>query len=92
MKCVNPWEIGAVFSVIAALQAMMPLLASPLYGFLYKQTLTYFPGAFLLLNISLYFVVALLVIWVYRAMTSSNVETEVDNKIEFGNQEKLLEV
>ena len=88
----NPWEIGTVFSVIAALQAMIPILASPLYGFLYKKTLTYFPGAFLLLNISLYFVVALLVIWVYRAMTSSNVETEVDNKIEFGNQEKLLKV
>ena len=78
--------------MIAALQAMIPILASPLYGFLYKKTLTHFPGAFLLLNISLYFVVALLVIWVYRAMTSSNVETEVDNKIEFGNQEKLLEV
>ena len=88
----NPWEIGTVFSVIAALQAMIPILASPLYGFLYKETLTYFPGAFLLLNISLYFVVALLVIWVYRAMTSSNVETDVNNKIEFGNQERLLEV
>ena len=89
----KPWEIGTVFSVIAAVQAMMPILASPLYGFLYKQTLTTFPGAFLLLNVSLYFVVGLLIIWVYRAMTSSssNGNTE-ENQIEFGNNEKLLKV
>ena len=82
-----------MFSVIAAVQAMMPILASPLYGFLYKQTLTTFPGAFLLLNVSLYFVVGLLIIWVYRAMTSSssNGNTE-ENQIEFGNNEKLLKV
>ena len=79
-----------MFSVIGAVQAMMPIIASPLYGFLYKQTLTYFPGAFLLLNVALYFVVGLLVIWVYRAMTSSS--SSEDNQIEFGNNETLLKV
>ena len=85
----KPWEIGTVFSVIGAVQAMMPIIASPIYGFLYKQTLTYFPGAFLLLNVALYFVVGLLVIWVYRAMTSSST---ADKQIEFGNTETLLKV
>ena len=88
----KPWEIGTVFSVIAALQAMMPILASPLYGFLYKQTLTSFPGAFLLLNVSLYFVVGLLIIWVYRAMTSNSNGNTMENQIEFGNTEQLLKV
>ena len=78
-----------MFSVIGAVQAMMPIIASPIYGFLYKQTLTYFPGAFLLLNVALYFVVGLLVVWVYRAMTSSITE---DKQIEFGNTETLLKV
>lgn len=81
-----------MFSVIGAVQAMMPIIASPLYGFLYKQTLTYFPGAFLLLNVALYFVVGLLVIWVYRAMTSASTSGSEENQIEFGNNEKLLKV
>ena len=85
----KPWEIGTVFSVIGAVQAMMPIIASPIYGFLYKQTLTYFPGAFLLLNVALYFVVGLLVVWVYRAMTSSST---ANKQIEFGNTETLLKV
>ena len=88
----KPWEIGTVFSVIAAVQAMMPILASPLYGFLYKQTLASFPGAFLLLNVSLYFVVGLLIIWVYRAMTSNGNGNTMENQIEFGNTEQLLKV
>ena len=88
----KPWEIGTVFSVIAAVQAMMPILASPLYGFLYKQTLASFPGAFLLLNVSLYFVVGLLIIWVYRAMTSNSNGNTMENQIEFGNTEQLLKV
>ena len=49
-------------------QAMMPLIASPLYGFLYKRTLETFSGAFILLNVFLYLVVMMMASWVYLAM------------------------
>ena len=62
-----------MFSVVGALQAMMPLLASPMYGFLYKRTLATLPGAFLLLNVGLYVVVMFLVLWVYTRMRSTGV-------------------
>ena len=72
---------------------MMPLAASPLYGFLYKQTVASFPGAFLLLNVSLYLVVIILVVWVYRAMKRAGLMdtvTEMDNMEHGDNKEKLL--
>ena len=88
-QCVQPWEIGTVFSVVGALQAMMPLLASPMYGFLYKRTLATLPGAFLLLNVGLYVVVMFLVLWVYTRMRSTGV---VGADMELTHGEELVGV
>ena len=78
-----------MFSVVGALQAMMPLLASPMYGFLYKRTLATLPGAFLLLNVGLYVVVMFLVLWVYTRMRSTGV---VGADMELTHGEELVGV
>ena len=64
-KCVSPFEIGAMFSVLGSLQAMMPLMSSPLYGFMYKSTIKTFPATFLYFNCLLYAIAGLLLVWVY---------------------------
>merc|ERR1711970_546192 len=49
-KFVSPVELGRIFSVLAALQAMIPLAANPVYGWLYRATVAWQPGTFLLFN------------------------------------------
>ena len=51
----------------------MPLISSPLYNFLYKQTVATFPGAFLLFNVALYIIVMFMSAWVYLAMKKAGV-------------------
>ena len=48
-KCVNPDEVGKIFSIVGAFQAFLPFASSPLFGFLYRATVATFPAAFLFL-------------------------------------------
>ena len=47
---------------------MVPLVASPIYGFMYKNTIESFSGAFLLFTASLYLVVAVLLYLSHRGL------------------------
>lgn len=85
-KSVEPLEVGAIFSIMGAFQAMMPLISSPLYGFMYKATITTFPGAFLLFTAALYVVVAVLLIGVNIGMRK--VEAKSQNAAEDVNCNK----
>eukprot|EP00092_Neocalanus_flemingeri_P017937 GFUD01019410.1.p1 GENE.GFUD01019410.1~~GFUD01019410.1.p1 ORF type:complete len:522 (+),score=101.91 GFUD01019410.1:44-1609(+) len=89
-KCITPLEIGKVFSVMGAFQAIVPLVASPAYGFIYKQTVATFPGVFLLFSAGLYVVVMVLLFAVNTGMRRSGV---MDGEKEYTpeNMEKLIE-
>ena len=47
-KEVDKSEIGRIFSVVGLGQALVPLIANPLFGLIYKATLNTLPGAYLL--------------------------------------------
>lgn len=49
---------------------MIPLVAAPVFGFLYRATVVSLPGAFLLLSAALYLVVGALLVVVNRGVRS----------------------
>lgn len=46
-------EIGKIFSVMASIEAVSSLISSPVYTFVYTQTIVFFPAAFFLINLFL---------------------------------------
>ena len=64
-KTVDPDEVGKVFSIVGTFQALLPFASSPLFGFLYRETVAYFPAAFLFLVAGLKCIEAIVVVIVF---------------------------
>ena len=52
-KEVDKSEIGRIFAVVGLGQAIVPLIANPLFGLIYKATLNTLPGAYLLVVVAM---------------------------------------
>ena len=50
-KCVGPMEVGKVFSIMGAFQAMVPLVSSPIFTIIYRGTVENFPGKILIVSL-----------------------------------------
>ncbi len=57
-KCIDPDEIGKVFSLLAVVAALTPVAGNPMFRQLYDATLQDFPGAIFILAGSLCLVAA----------------------------------
>ena len=87
-KMVGPFEVGKVFAVLAAFQAVMPLVARPAYGTLYRFTITEFPGTFVLFSAGLYVLAGIIQMVVHRGLVAIERQKELDD---LAVKEKLLE-
>lgn len=65
-KSVETAELGKVNSLIGAAEALMPLVYSPIYSFLYAATINAFPGAFYLVGGALILPTAIIFLYVYK--------------------------
>jgi len=72
-KCVSPFEVGKVFSVLAAFQSCVPLFAGPIFSNIYSSTVAEFPGAFLMFCICLYTVMVVLLSLINTGMRKQGV-------------------
>ena len=92
-KEVDKEEIGRIFSVVALGQALVPLIANPMFGGIYKATLDYFEGSYLFtVDALLMFVFAssLYMFWDEKRRRGSNDSLTRDQNIIDENQEYIL--
>ncbi len=85
-KCVEPHEVGKIFSVIAVVSATTPIGGNPLFRHLYNYTMSTFPGAFFILFATLQFVAASLSLFIYFK------RQEIKNCLEETCQENLKDL
>ncbi len=64
-KCADEDEVGKIFSVIAFLAALMPILGNPMYRALYNATIDTFPSAYFLFSASIVSVICFACFFVY---------------------------
>ena len=64
-KCIEPQETGKIFSVLAIMVALTPIIANPIFQQLYNWTLPIFPAAEIILAASVMCISALLNFYIY---------------------------
>ena len=86
-KTVNPNEVGKIFSIVGALQAIIPLIASPVFGNIYRSTVETLPQAYLIVLACLLFVGWCIMIYIDRGLLKAN----LDEAIEMNDMSKIEE-
>uniref|UniRef100_A0A182N879 Major facilitator superfamily (MFS) profile domain-containing protein n=1 Tax=Anopheles dirus TaxID=7168 RepID=A0A182N879_9DIPT len=73
-------DIGKIFSLTTSVESITPLFSAPLYTFVYKSTLSWYPGAFNLITATVYFTCACLMIFVkiFQSMYQTTTYTSIN--------------
>jgi len=85
-KFIDHTEIGGVLSIISILQSLLPILSKPFYGFLYKNTVAFFPATYLFVSVFLLIISILAIIWAHMDMRRK--DGEIDKQ---ANQLNIVE-
>jgi PCFT/HCP family folate transporter-like MFS transporter 1/3 len=70
-KCVNKSDLGKIYSLLASLEAAVPLFAAPLFTIVYTSTLDTFPGSVFLVQAALFVLAGIGFSYVYFLLTRS---------------------
>ena len=79
-KLIGSNEIGRAFTVLAVLESLLPLLTKPFNAFLYKKTLSTFPGAFIAMAGCGYLVVLLIQVYTHFGLKKREEILHEENK------------
>ena len=74
-KMFEKYEFGQILSIVSLVQCLVPLIASPLFGLIYKATLDTFEGSYLLIVVALLPFIVGSNIYTFRKKTKDDYET-----------------
>lgn len=91
-KHVDPDEIGKILSFVGAFQAFIPIIASPIFGTLYRSTVESFPQAYLVVLSCLFLIDWCVLVFIGRGVRkiAKIWETERKHEAEMDQGEKSV--
>lgn len=75
-----PNDIGKIFSLTTSIESLTPLVSAPVYTFVYKKTLPWYPGAFNLISATVFFFCLCLMILarIFQGMYQATTYTSIN--------------
>ncbi len=83
-KCVRPDEVGKVLSVKGVCQALIPLVASPLFGSIYGATVKHLPQTYLIVIAGCYVLNLAVLVYIDRGLKRAAAERNDDDAKQVG--------
>ena len=65
-KLVDPMDVGKLFAINGAIQALIPFLSNPTFAFIYRKTVETMPETFLLVSIVLWIAMSLMSLFISK--------------------------
>ena len=80
-KIIPSDELGSVFSMLASLEACVPLMTAPIFTIVYEKTINYFPAAILLISaiMFVFIMIHFLIVFVLVRMGTPDIEQNSEN-------------
>lgn len=75
-----PSDIGKIFSLTTSIESLTPLASAPIYTYVYKQTMSWYPGAFNLISATVFFfcLCLMLLARVFQGMYQATTYTSIN--------------
>ena len=77
-KAVEPDEVGKILSFVGAFQAFIPIISSPIFGSIYRNTLETLPQMYLIVIACLWFINFCINVYIDRGQRSIKKDTQID--------------
>lgn len=75
-----PNDIGKIFSLTTSIESLTPLASAPIYTYVYRQTMSWYPGAFNLISAMVFFfcLCLMLIARVFQGMYQATTYTSIN--------------
>ncbi|XP_064104314.1 lysosomal proton-coupled steroid conjugate and bile acid symporter SLC46A3-like [Macrobrachium nipponense] len=85
-KLVDKSEVGAVFAVLGAAEAMIPIASVAVYTYVYNATIGFFPGMIFVFTAALSLVICCIYVWIMTRQRRQPTDDDITSSIAESNE------